>query len=279
MDADNPGLKASLKFWIYDLVDRQGYNVWHAHEDVWQLDCAELGRASMAFDGVAGEIEMLPGDAILIPPGIRHAYNYSGSYGNWSMKFLLSGFDGELKPLKLPSDTVNGILSGALAGTFGARYQRDAVRGECLVCPEQFEDAHVVESLLACLIARNFAANRGEQNLAGLVKKMLRERHGRSLKAEDAASALCYSSSHFNALMKSCAGKSAKAFIDEERGGIAKELLLYSDMNVNEVSSYMGFPDPFCFNKFFQRVCGQPPGRFRRQGGQSLIASKPARLI
>ena len=267
MESQKAERKATLKFWIYDLVDRQGYNVWHSHEDVWQMDLAESGCAEMAFDGLTGEMEMSPGDAILIPPGVRHAYNYKGPYGNWSMKFLLRGFDGELKPWKLPSDRTNAILTNAMTEIFGARYQREEVKGKCLVCPEQFEDAHVIESLLASLITRNLAAKREEQTLAGQVREIIRDRHGRNLKVEDAASALGYSSSHFNTLMKSQTGLSTKALIDGERGRIAQDLLRYSDMNVNEVSEYMGFPDPFCFNKFFQRTAGIPPGRFRKNSG------------
>lgn len=258
---------AKLKFWIYNKLDRTGYDAWHVHSDVWQMDLAECGGALMSFKGGVAAVELLPGEAVAIPPGFTHAYLYDGEYGNWSMKFSLKGFLGEAAPFKLSAKGVDAVLLEAIARVFGESYRREDIRGKCVFGSERFDGATAVESLLSCVMRRRFEAESASEGelLVDHVKTMLMERRGGSLKAEEAAAALGYSGSHFNVLMKAQSGLSAKEAIDKERGRIAMELLRYSDMNVNEAADYMGFPDAFCFNKFFRRVNGVSPGRFKRK--------------
>lgn len=256
-----PPLKAELKFWAYSLLKKQGDDNWHTHEDVWQLDFTEDGSAIMEFDDQS--IEMTPGDILIIPPGFSHAYCYDGIYGNWSMKFILRNFKEGLSPKKFPADKTNSVLTSAISEIFSEYYPRKEYNGKFVVTPEQFENTHIIESLLASLICRNMLVKDETPPIASRVREMLKERPGGSLKVEEAATTLGYSKGHFNALMKSHTGLNAKKFIDTERCRIAQDLLKYSDMNVNEVAEYMGFPDAFCFNKFFRRTCGSPPGKFK----------------
>ena len=45
----------------------------------------------------------------------------------------------------------------------------------------------------------------------------------------------------------------------------ANHLLVYSDLRVTEISEQMGFPDQFCFCKFFRAKTGYSPSQFRTQ--------------
>ena len=43
----------------------------------------------------------------------------------------------------------------------------------------------------------------------------------------------------------------------------AKRNLLYSDMSVAQIAYWLGFEDTSYFSRFFHRLCGEPPARFR----------------
>ena len=45
----------------------------------------------------------------------------------------------------------------------------------------------------------------------------------------------------------------------------AVELLTHSGLPVSQVGFRLGFADPAYFNRFFSRMQGEPPSRFRRR--------------
>ena len=56
-------------------------------------------------------------------------------------------------------------------------------------------------------------------------------------------------------------------WLTEKRLELAKNLLLHSDMNVNEVSFESGFKNPAHFNKVFRDKYALPPRQFRSRSG------------
>lgn len=54
-------------------------------------------------------------------------------------------------------------------------------------------------------------------------------------------------------------------FIHQVRSSVAHDLLLYSDMNISEVSDHLGFCDPTYFNRVFKKVMGKPPSALLKQ--------------
>ena len=62
-------------------------------------------------------------------------------------------------------------------------------------------------------------------------------------------------------------GITAKDFIDTEKANQARDLLLGTDMNLQEISESLGFSDHNNFNRFFKRIEGMSPGLFRRSKG------------
>lgn len=51
----------------------------------------------------------------------------------------------------------------------------------------------------------------------------------------------------------------------EQRLTQAKELLLRTTLNLEEIAQRCGFANPFAFSRAFKRATGVPPGRFRRE--------------
>jgi YesN/AraC family two-component response regulator len=67
-------------------------------------------------------------------------------------------------------------------------------------------------------------------------------------------------------IFKEVTGQSPIDYVHHHRVSIARDLLLHSDMNIREISDYLGFCEPAYFNRVFKKVTGQPPSALRKQG-------------
>ncbi|UCJ15782.1 helix-turn-helix domain-containing protein [Pseudomonas sp. MM211] len=79
------------------------------------------------------------------------------------------------------------------------------------------------------------------------------------------AQALGISAAHLNALCRRLAGQSALQMINQRLVLEAKRCLVYTNMNVNQVSDSLGFSEPAYFSRFFKRETGIAPKVFRVQ--------------
>lgn len=79
------------------------------------------------------------------------------------------------------------------------------------------------------------------------------------------ALALGISAAHLNALCRRLAGQSALQMINQRLVLEAKRCLVYTNMNVNQVSDSLGFSEPAYFSRFFKRETGVAPKVFRVQ--------------
>ena len=71
------------------------------------------------------------------------------------------------------------------------------------------------------------------------------------------------SEGHFCNVFKSATGSSANEYIMNVRIKKAKRLLLYSDMNITEISNSCGFNDPNYFTRAFKKRLNKTPKQFR----------------
>ena len=86
----------------------------------------------------------------------------------------------------------------------------------------------------------------------------------------DYARRLGYSESTLNRVCRRAAGKSAKVLIDQRLAMEAARLMVHSNASVVEVSHQLGFSEPTNFSRFFVRMVGATPSKFRSmQGGRA----------
>ncbi|MGB0523385.1 MAG: helix-turn-helix domain-containing protein [Flammeovirgaceae bacterium] len=79
------------------------------------------------------------------------------------------------------------------------------------------------------------------------------------------ANQLNISANYLNEIVKSETGFSAKNHISDRVLLEAKNLLLYSEMDIAEISHVLQFSEPTHFTKFFKKGSGQTPKSFRKQ--------------
>ena len=80
----------------------------------------------------------------------------------------------------------------------------------------------------------------------------------------DIAHHIHISTKQINRILQRDFSQSGRDYIDRIKCEHAKELLLHTDMPLDEIATAIGYANVFSFNKFFRRVEGLPPGLFRR---------------
>ncbi|TRW96519.1 helix-turn-helix domain-containing protein [Paracoccus sp. M683] len=81
----------------------------------------------------------------------------------------------------------------------------------------------------------------------------------------DYADALGVTRDRLAAAVRRATGKSPQAWLHEALLREAVQLLTHSGLPVSQVGFRLGFTDPAYFNRFFNRMQGEPPSRYRRR--------------
>ena len=94
----------------------------------------------------------------------------------------------------------------------------------------------------------------------------LRQQGGRYVTVAEAAKTVGLSTSRASARFREEAGGSLKRFLDRERGRVAGQLVVFSDLTFKQIAYRMGFGDLFSFSRFFKRLHGASPRKLRAKG-------------
>lgn len=86
----------------------------------------------------------------------------------------------------------------------------------------------------------------------------------KNLTIEDLAWEFGMSASHFRKLFKKTHGKTPRDMHKQATIQKAVELLLYTDMSLNDISEKLCFSSVHSFSKLFKRETGSPPATFRK---------------
>lgn len=98
--------------------------------------------------------------------------------------------------------------------------------------------------------------------------KYLNDNPNAMFSVEDSARYLNLGAKQLNNIIRLNSGISAKNFIDQIKADQARKLLLETELNLQTISERLGFSDHNNFGRFFKRVEGLPPGRFRLSKGK-----------
>lgn len=91
----------------------------------------------------------------------------------------------------------------------------------------------------------------------------LRANYTQSISVPQLAEKYCLSSKYFGALFKGAAGVSVSEYVLRLRLFAAKEMLLGTDMKIEEIAERTGFQNPFYFSKCFRQQEKLSPSEYR----------------
>lgn len=90
------------------------------------------------------------------------------------------------------------------------------------------------------------------------------ERHFRHLhRTADYTRRLSITTGHLTALCRKQLGRSAKQLLQERIAVEARRFLLYTDRTAESIAQDLGFADPSYFGRFFRKMSGMSPRKFR----------------
>lgn len=83
----------------------------------------------------------------------------------------------------------------------------------------------------------------------------------------DIAEHLCLNANYLSGLFHEYEGITLKAYIQQEKIKLAKNLLTYSHYTYSEIAAYLGYSSQSHFGKCFRQSTGLTPGAYRREYG------------
>ena len=107
---------------------------------------------------------------------------------------------------------------------------------------------------------------RDEKTLVRTLCDYLSENYRTISSNEEVARALNYHESYLNKMMREHMGTTVHQYINRKRLGEAEQLLLYSQMSVEEICERVGFVNTKHFSTLFRHKYGVSPSKYRKRG-------------
>ena len=99
--------------------------------------------------------------------------------------------------------------------------------------------------------------------VAGSIMKYIDSHYQEDISLQDVAGYLKYSDAYFCKIFKQCFNRSFLVYLSEYRVEHAKKLLENISININDISSKVGYRDSNYFEKVFKRITGVTPTEYR----------------
>jgi two-component system response regulator YesN len=115
-------------------------------------------------------------------------------------------------------------------------------------------------------VLNGIAESRKQKNIKPVRKAMqyVKNNLDRYISLEDVANEVQLSSAYFSNIFKKETGQNFTEFITESKINKAKDLLMRSNMNINEIADSLSFSDARYFSKIFKKVVGIKPTEYRK---------------
>ncbi len=244
----------------------------HRHAGLDQFFWLERGGALARVDDRA--MRLAPGHALFVPAPCVHGFVFD------------AGSEGHV--LTAPPETTRGAAPESL--------DADALTGPRALIPPA-EAAAELSALFALLAAEHAARRPDRREALGHLARLVRIWFARqaaaaapAAQADPAGAALLrrflalvearcdappavsacarelgVSPTHLSRVCRALTGRSAQALIHARVALEAKRRLAYTSMSVARIGWSLGFADPAYFSRFFARLTGRPPSRWRAE--------------
>ena len=241
----------------------------HRHADLHQLMWITKGGGRALLDG--REVDLPCHGLIAIPPGAVHGFQWEAD----SEGFVLMVDQTALTGLVPPEDRLLFENIQLLAPPPALRPEFNTVfsmLSEGFRRLSRGRAAAMAAGVLSVvsLIARSAEAAGQETSalspdayLVAQFRRAVEISFREHLAVDGYCSTLGITSTRLTRACRAAAGRSPLAIIHERQILEAKRLLTYTAMTVSETAYALGFADPAYFSRFFQRLVGLSPVRFK----------------
>lgn len=97
------------------------------------------------------------------------------------------------------------------------------------------------------------------------IEQYIIEHYKEEIKIGTLAELVSLTPNYVSSIFKEVTGQTIVQYIHQMRMDTAQDLLVHSNMNIAEISNYLGFCDPSYFNRVFKKMTGQAPSSFTNQ--------------
>jgi AraC family transcriptional regulator len=238
------------------------------YELVWML----RGRARLLTDDA--ELPLEPGLLVLIPPGIRHGFDWDERR---PCRHGYLHFDAADAGIPLP----DGIRTRRMT-------EHDPLAGLCahLLWLGAERAGPTLRFLLELFVSGPLPDDQPATALAGpiqdLVTQLRREWSSlplRRLGIDELAARIGVSRGHLSRLFQAELGLGIAACLERLRCSRAEILLTRTDIPVGSIAGQCGFADPYHFSHRFTRLYGISPSAYRSSGGPSALDDPGVRRV
>ncbi|WP_145985783.1 helix-turn-helix domain-containing protein [Aquitalea magnusonii] len=245
----------------------------HTHEGMLQLLFVFSGSARVQLDSDEREYESAI--AVIIPPGVIHAFKFASQTRGYVLTLDASGLAAESED----GTQMFSILKGkADVMVLAAEGNCSAARIQALLeqIAAEFNNpgpasirlqVWQVRALLLLLVRVQLQSEmNSDEKTVGLTvrfRELVETHYAQHWPVERYAAELNLTESRLNRLSQKNFGKSAFGFIQERLLLEARRKLIYTSTSISQLAYELGFSDPAYFCRFFKKQVGMAPGTFR----------------
>ena len=264
-------LMCNENYRIHSSIDRD-----HFHS-LWELHLMQTGRQTYRINGQDCVLEA--GEFLLICPRTAHCLNLEGE--PFSKFSLLMRLPLDFHPL--PASVLEQIqqegcvkanATPAMSGILQYLFENVGIGEQDSLSDLRFCMAIFLHAMIKCLQkiygvsgsaeVQNQPEQIGDVAFCERVIAYMKDNVSDTLYATEVADRFFISSRHLNRKLQSCYGKSYSVIVDQVRSDCAKDMLCFSEASVAEIAARVGYSNISNFIRFFKRVEGQSPSKFRR---------------
>jgi len=263
---------------VEDISERSSDLDWvikqHRHSQLLQILCIFDGRAEVILKGQA---KRLGKDTfVTIPSGVVHGFKFEPNIEGFVLTIDNAIIDPDRSTV-FKHITTQRQPQVVTATASDAQYQRflhyiDLIKEEANQHNNDKNDVMTSLAQLAVITIYRYMKARHISNISGeeesLVlsrfKELLEEHYREHWSVSNYAQSLHVSTSTLSRLCHRFAGESPKTIIQRRLIAEARRRLMYTRQSIEDITHILGFKDQAYFSRFFKKIQGQTPARYRK---------------